>query len=40
MLPREWPNLALRYVSHAVNRTGNDGPHLVAATDSAIVPLL
>ena len=40
MLPREWPNLALRNVSHTVNRTGNDGPHLVAATDAAIAPLL
>ena len=40
LLPREWPDLALRYVSHAVNRAGNDGPHLVAATDAAIVPLL
>ena len=40
MLPREWPDLALRNVSNAVNRAGNDGPHLVAATDAAIVPLL
>ena len=40
MLPREWPNLALRYVSHAVNRTGNDGPHLVVAIDAGIFPLL
>ncbi len=40
MLPREWPNLAQRNVCNAVNRAGNDGPHLVAAIDAAIVPLL
>ena len=38
ILPREWPDLALQYVSHAVNRAGNDGPHLVAGTDAAIAP--
>ena len=30
MLPREWPDLALRSVSNAVNRAGNEGPALVA----------
>ena len=40
MLPREWPDLALRNVSNAVNRASNDGPRLVAATDPATVPLL
>ena len=40
LLPREWPDLALRYVSNSVNRAGNDGPRLVAAIDATIVPLL
>ncbi len=40
MLPREWPSLALRNVANAVNGAGNDGPHLVAATNAAIAPLL
>ena len=40
MLPREWPSLALRNIANAVNCAGNDGPHLVAAIDATIVPLL
>ena len=40
LLPREWPDLALRNVSNAVSRAGNDGPRLVAAMEATIVPLL
>ena len=40
LLPREWPDLALRNVSKAVSRAGNDGPRLVAAMEATIVPLL
>ena len=39
MLPREWPDLALRKVSNAVNRAGNDGPELVADSSAITAPM-
>ena len=39
MLPREWSDLALRYVSSEVNRAGNDGPQLVADSSEATAPM-
>ena len=38
LLPREWPNLALRVVSSAVNRAGSDGPELVADDPGPTAP--
>ena len=38
MLLREWPTLALRNVSNAVNRAGNNGPELVADSSKVIAP--
>ncbi len=39
MLPRECPSLALRVVSDAVNRAGNDGPALVEADPAPTSPM-
>ncbi len=39
MLPGEWPSLALRNVSNAVNRAGNDGPELVASGSAPTSPM-
>ena len=40
MAPREWPDLAARPVSGAVNRAGVDGPQLIAPTVAASPRLL
>ena len=39
MLPREWPGLAVRHVSDAVNRAGNDGPELVVDELASAQPI-
>ncbi len=40
LAPREWPDLAARPVSGAVNRAGADGPQLIAPTVAASPRLL
>ena len=34
---REWPEMTARAVSPAVNRAGNDGPHLIAALSGELL---
>ena len=40
LVPKEWPDLAARPVSGAVNRTGTDGPQLIAPAVAASPRLL
>ena len=39
LLSREWPGIALRSVSAAVNSAGNDGPELVADDPAPTSPM-
>ena len=40
LLPREWPEMVQWPVSHAVNLTGNEGPHLIAQASAPLERLL